>query len=127
MDLITRNTELSENIARLREYLQATGADRDFALDLIRHGICFVITEENGTPVFAPSRFVGYRSNSRHDHVHNEDKDGRETNAALEAILNTPPVLSATLEAEYEQFCTSLGISVRKAPFGITRKFWDLR
>jgi hypothetical protein len=127
MDLITRNTELSDNIARLREYLQATGADRDFALDLIRHGICFVITEENGTPFFAPSRFVGYRSNSRHDHVHNEDKDGRETNTALEAILSAPPSASGTLEAEYERFCASLGITVRKAPFGITRKFWDLR
>lgn len=84
MDLITNNTELFQNIARLSECRQATGADRSFALGLIRHGICFVITEENGSPFFAPSRFVGYRTNSRHDHVRNDDKDGRETNAALD-------------------------------------------
>jgi hypothetical protein len=81
MDLMTRKTELFENIARLREYVQITDADRDFALDLSRRGICFVVTEENGKPFFTPSRFVSYRTNSRHDRVQNEDKDGRETNA----------------------------------------------
>src|SRR4051812_27773733 len=127
MELITRKAELTENIARLQRYLEAPGADRDFALDLIRQGICFVVTEENGKAFFAPSRFIGYRSNTRHDHVHNDDKDGRETNAALEAILLGPPAASAPVENEYDQFCTSLGLNLRKAPFGITRKFWDLR
>jgi hypothetical protein len=127
MDLITQKTELAENVARLQQYLQGSGSDRDFALDLIRQGICFVVTEEGGATFFSPSRFVGYRSNTRHDHVHNEDKDGRETNAALETILKAPPVASHQLETEYERFCTSLGINLRKAPFGITRKFWDLR
>jgi hypothetical protein len=127
MELITQKAELVVNIARLQDYVRGSGADRDFAFELIRQGICFVVTEQDGKPFFSPSRFIGYRSNTRHDHVHNEDKDGRETNAALEAILSSPPVTSGPLEAEYEQFCTSLGISVRKAPFGITRKFWDLR
>ena len=127
MELITQKAELADNIGRLQEYLRGSGADRDFALDLIRKGICFVVTEQDGKPFFSPSRFIGYRSNTRHDHVHNEDKDGRETNAALGVILSSPPVTSDPLDAEYEQFCTSLGISVRKAPFGIARKFWDLR
>jgi putative restriction endonuclease len=127
MELIATKAELSENVARLQQYLHESGADRDFAVDLIRQGICFVVTEQNGKPFFSPSRFVGYRSNTRHDHLHNDDKDGRETNAALEDILKSPPAGSDVLEAEYEQFCTSLGIAVRKAPFGIARKFWDLR
>lgn len=127
MELITRKAELTDNIARLQQYLQGSGPDRDFALDLIRQGICFVVTEQDGKAFFAPSRFVGYRSNTRHDHVHNEDKDGRETNAALEAILLAPPAASEELEGEYDQFCASLGLNLRKAPFGITRKFWDLR
>ena len=69
----------------------------------------------------------GAKADPRNDHVHNEDKDGRETNAALETILNAPPAASDTLEAEYERFCASVRIATRKAPFGITRKFWDLR
>ncbi len=127
MDLITKKSELIGNIAKLQEYLTATGIDRDFAVNLIRNGICFVVTEHNGKLFFAPSRFVGYRNNSRHDHEHNADKDGRETNAAIEAILKAPPIPSQTLEREYERFCVSIGTQVRKAPFGIVRKFWDLR
>lgn len=127
MDLITRKAELTENIARLRQYLKSSGADRGFALDFIRQGICFVVTEQDGKAFFAPSRFIGYRSNTRHDHVHNEDRDGRETNAALEAILLAPLAASDALEGEYDTFCASLRLRRRKAPFGNTRKFWDLR
>jgi 5-methylcytosine-specific restriction protein A len=127
MKLVTTASELLENIETLKKYLQSSGADRDFALDLVRQGICFVITEENTTPFFAPSRFIGYKDNTREDHLQNDDKDGRETNAALEVFLKGSPSPSEPCEQEYEQFCARLGIQLRKAPFGISRKFWDLR
>jgi hypothetical protein len=127
MELVTKESEVLVNIETLKKYLEGSGVDREFVLDLIRLGICFVVTEENATPFFAPSRFIGYRSNTRHDHLHNEDKDGRETNTALEALLHSAPTPSEVLETEYERFCAKLGIQVRKAPFGIARKFWDLR
>jgi hypothetical protein len=127
MELITKKSELFANIQTLRRYLRDPGVDRDFALGLVRLGICFAITEEDGNAFFAPSRFVGYRGNTRHHHSNNDEKDGRKTNAALEQFLRAPPTPSETLEREYEQFCAALGIQVRKAPFGIARKFWDLR
>jgi hypothetical protein len=127
MKLITKKSELLENLARLQNYLQQPGVDRDFALELIKQGICFIVVEQDGKLFFGPSRFVGYKSNNRHDHVHSDDKDGRETNVAIEAILGTEPAPSDVLESEYEHFSLSLGSSVRKAPFGTKRKFWDLR
>lgn len=127
MELITETTELFENVSRLNEYLHKSDTDRDFARDLIRRGICFVVTQQNGNAFFSPSRFVGYRGNTHHDHLRNEEKDGRETNAALDAILQARAVTNDAIETEYEQFCMSLGINARNAPFGVTRKFWDLR
>lgn len=127
MELISCKTELAANIDKLREYLSAPGPDNEFAVELIRSGICFVVTSKAGDVLFAPSRFVGYSQNSRHDHGANEDKDGRETNDAIEQLLGSPPLESEGLEQEYDQFCLSLGASLRKAPFAVTRKFWDLR
>lgn len=127
MDLISSKAELAANIDTLRGYLSSNGVDKEFAVELIRSGTCFVVTTRGAAILFAPSRFVGYAQNSRHDHGTNEDKDGRETNAALERLLRKPPLHNAVLEQQYDQFCLSLGASLRKAPFGVTRKFWDLR
>lgn len=125
MDLITKESEVLANIETLKQYLN--GAERDFALDLLRHGVCFVITEENGRPFFAPSRFIGYRGNTRNDHLHNEEKYGGATNAALEGVFGSEARPSEALEQEYEKFCFTIGARVRKAPFGNERKFWDRR
>jgi hypothetical protein len=127
MELITKKSELLANIQTLKRYCSDPGVDRDFAVGLVVRGICFAITQEHGKAFFAPSRFVGYRGNTRHHHSKNAEKDGRKTNAALEEFLGAPPTQSEILEREYERFCATLGVQVRNAPFGIVRKFWDLR
>lgn len=86
MELINKKTELLANIDELKRYFQQPGPDRDFAHDLMRLGICFVVTEENAKLFFAPSRFIGYQDNRRHNHTHNGDRDGREPNAAIEPV-----------------------------------------
>ena len=123
MELISSRSELLGNIAQLREYLRRPGLDRDFASDLVRKGRCFVIAENSGEMCFAPSRFVGYRTNNRHDHLHNGTKHGSKTNDAIMAILAAQPLASAVLEEEYVKYCITLGIS----PCRLRRKYWDLR
>jgi hypothetical protein len=91
MDLITTESEVLVNIETLKQYLQSSGIDRDFVLDLIQLGICFVVTEENAAPFFAPNRFIGYRNNTRHDHLHNEDKDTRLQRFEPRASAPRPP------------------------------------
>lgn len=127
MDLIAARSELEENLSRFSGYLASAGVDRDFAVELLARGICFVIAETSSGVVFAPSRFVGYRDNNRHSHDHNASKDGRETNEALEIILGTLPDPDNELEHEYQAFCRSVGAELRDAPFNLRRKFWDLR
>jgi len=123
MELISSRSELLANIAQLREYLRRPGLDRDFASALIRKGRCFVIAAESGELCFAPSRFVGYRTNSRHEHIHNGTKHGSKTNGAIIVILAAPPLASEVLEEEYVKYCITLGIN----PNRLRRKYWDLR
>jgi hypothetical protein len=74
---------------------------------------------------FAPSRFIGYAGNSFTKHEANDARDGRQTNAALKAILGHEPVQDATLEQAYHRFCAVIGIkSLRTGTFGVVRKYW---
>lgn len=127
MELITERAQLSDNIARLDAYLSGTGLDREFGLSLIQRGVCFVVTEIDSQPMFSPSRFIGYVANSRVTHEQNDEKDGRDTNPAIEALLGGPPGQSAALEAEYEAFCRRRGGKSKSTPYGNARKFWDTR
>src|SRR5262245_21275568 len=128
METVTSQEEMFSNIGRLGQYLyQQAGIEAEFARDLVCNGICFVITEYQGKPLFSPSRFIGYRNNTRHAHLHNERMTGRETTAAISELLGRPRS-NEMLEVEYEKFCTALGIEFRaKAPFNCKRKYWDLR
>lgn len=129
MRLISERRELDANIDRLASYLsERDGANREFAEALIQRGICFVVAKKHGRPFFAPSRFVGYRNNSRHAHMGNDEKDGRETNDAIASVLRREPELNAQLEKEYMAFCATLDLEVRPTGnFGVSRKFWDAR
>jgi hypothetical protein len=104
VDLITSRAELDRNLSRFGAYLATPGNDRDFAVELVERGICFVIADTESGPLFAPSRFLGYCDNDRHSHIHNDLKDGRDTNTALEAILAAPPEANGDLETEYKTF-----------------------
>lgn len=129
MRLISERSHLDANIDRLASYLsERDGVNREFAEALIRRGICFVVVKRHGRPFFAPSRFVGYRNNSRHAHMGNDEKDGRETSAATASLLRKEPELNAQLESEYIAFCAPLNVEVRPTGnFGVSRKFWDNR
>lgn len=127
MNLITSRAHLLANVGRLRDYLSRRGADRDFALERIERGICFVVTDFDSQLMFAPSRFVGYQQNDRNAHSRNRAKSGRATNPAITAILGSPPETNRNIEAQYEAFCREHGDGAKTPPFRSKRKFWDLR
>lgn len=129
MTPITTFPQLLENLETMRLLLESSQeAERSFALGLVRNGISFVVIDLKGTTLFAPSRFVGYQENTFERHRDSDLKDGRETSRALEALLEGAPLHDSRLENEYFAYCRRLGIEVReKAPFGVARKFWDLR
>lgn len=128
MRTISTYDELIENVDTLKAYMVSKDAeDHSFACKLIRLGVCFVVHIVDGKPFFAPSRFIGYRNNTRTFHLKNQSRDGRVTNEVIDSIVGTKPSRSKALDQEYRKFCVRLGIEPREnGPFGSERRFWTL-
>lgn len=122
--------EIFQNCRILDEYLSsADDLNKEFAINLIKRGTCFLAVKRNGSYRFYPSRFVGYANNNRNKHEVNDQKDGKVTNPAISAILKIKkPVANEKLNNEYIKFCDNLGFEARaKGAFGVARKFWEVQ
>ena len=128
MELITNKDELLKNITLINSYLDCkVDPSYDFALELIRKGVCFVALQSESGARFYPSRFIGYKNNTMDAHLSNEQKDGRDTTPQISSIINNgkPPEYNAVLEKLYIDYCTSLGFTASaKGAFGVERKYW---
>jgi hypothetical protein len=118
MKLVRTKNEIIENIVKLNNYISD---ENDYALRLVQRGACFVVLKDNGVYKFYPSRFIGYINNNLERHIHNNDKDGKDTNPTISNILGTKPIQNELLEQEYYKYCKLLGIS----PYNKKHKFWD--
>lgn len=123
---ISNLDQLLANVAMLDSVRTAeAGEDRAAYLSLIRRGTCFLPYATRDGIAFAPSRFIGYASNSFPKHLANEARDGRLTNAVISAILGRVPTLEHSLEEEYHRFCLGLGFTPSlTGTFGVARKYW---
>ena len=126
METVRNIDELLSNCSLLDSYLCADDIKTEYAKDLIKKGICFVVTKNGETYKFYPSRFVGYSNNSMVQHMENSGKDGRVTNPAITSVLGgVKPSPDRFLDEEYCRYCNSLGFTAQKSgQFGITRKYW---
>lgn len=120
--------ELQENLSLLRMYATSSNKhENEYFLDLVRNGTCFVFDPRHDGDIFAPSRFIGYASNTWQRHEQNETKNGGPTNKAIERLLGARPVEDAKLESAYGEFCERLGFHApRTGSFGAKRKYWRL-
>ena len=123
MDFIKTTADLDKNLLTFTKGLMAH--DESFRA-LLQRGVCFVAYESEGLLRFAPSRFLGYLSNTPSRHSSNSGKDGRLTNPAINDVLRPQqPVEDAALESAYIAYYHHLGVTPRlKGTFGVTRKFW---
>jgi len=129
MKLVTNLDEVRENIITMEKYLNSGDAyERDYTVSLIKRGTCFIAYESGPMTKFVPSRFIGYVKNTISKHENNWDRDGRDTNPAISAVLQVKtPMPDANLEELYKKYCVFLGFSPRKAgSFGAKRKYWVL-
>src|SRR5437867_5674235 len=105
MQLVSNRDEVRKNLETLEAYRTSPKRSaRDFYSKLIRKGICFLIYHEGSRVLLGPSRFIGYVDNDIKRHEADEAKDGRDTNAALEAIFG-PFELNKQGDSLYRQFC----------------------
>lgn len=120
--------ELKQNLALLRKYARSGNEhERQYFLDLVRNGTCFVFEQGADGDLFAPSRFIGYASNSWQKHDGNSAKNGGPTNKAIAKVLGGDPVADRELERRYREFCTRYGFQApATGSFGKIRKYWRL-
>lgn len=127
--LIYYKDHLLKNIRTLELYLYHSGDTnkKSFALNLIKKGICFVAYKKDGEIRFAPSRFIGYLNNDMEMHEENENKNGCDTNPAINEILGFSPIKDIEMENAYLDYCKKLCIKFGdKGSFGRERKFWRM-
>ncbi len=121
MKTIETLEELRRNLSILETYLTEGNDDEsDYASSLIKNGMCFVAYKIKNEWRFAPSRFIGYANNSIQLHKNNDDKDGKETNPAIEKLADASLGENNDLEKKFLTYCSDLGIN----PKNNHRKYW---
>ena len=127
MDTIQTPEDLYANLMTIENYLTSSNKDVvSFAESLIKNGTCFIAYELDNEIRFAPSRFIGYLSNSLEKHNSNSTKHGSITNNAIQTLLGIEKK-SKKLEKQYIEFCSSIGIKANATgSFGHSRKYWNL-
>lgn len=124
LELVDRLDEVTSNCAVMSSYLASSNPDDGrFVRDRIASGACFLAIDVAGEINFFPSRFVGYKDNSRIKHENGDNKDGRLTNVAIEKlIVGSKLEPSEPLEGSFLRFCQDYKIKA----FQKSRKYWDL-
>lgn len=128
MKTVSTLKEINTNIKVIDDYLKSKNENEvSYAKGLIKRGICFVIVATKEGYKFYPSRFIGYVNNSMEIHERNFNKDGKETNPAISAIIGSNPKFDENFEDEYKEYCVSLGFKPNQSgAFGVQRKYWLL-
>lgn len=110
--------ELKENIKTFDKYMANGGADREFLLNLINIGKCFIVVNEDNEKKFYPSKFIGYQGITieKYDPY---SMDGRDTNMAINKILKCKCQKDIAMTDEFVDFCVNLGLKGKE-----NKKFW---
>ena len=128
-NLVTSEQDVTENIVTLRRYQDERESEKRFHDGLIKKGRLLVVGKYENEYAFSPSRFAGYRSNTRLKHARRQDSDGIITNPAINKIFG-PQIdkgsnnsdLYNTIDAEFDSYCNHNNITPAKTPN--PRKYW---
>ncbi|MDY3069923.1 MAG: AAA family ATPase [Parabacteroides sp.] len=117
-DFIENRIDVIKNIYTLYSYAKSIiEEDKEWALQRFKQGKWYVVESFGNTLLFAPSRFVGYKNNTREKHTSNNEKDGRRTNDKFRELKLYKEMADDYLSEQFELFMTSLGIEKDTAKF----------
>src|SRR5262245_4880364 len=116
---VENEADIAANIRRLDNLSQGTLDDREYHRNRLKKGLVFVWTRRAGEIIFAPSRFAGYKGNTRQRHDANTNKDGKDTNPVISELLGSYR-RSVLLEREFKDYCRRHNIS----PELKRRQYW---
>lgn len=114
--------ELKDNLLTIESYLDLdySERERDFALSLIQKGKNLVVYKVQNEFHFAPSRFVGYKSNDIDKHILNETKDGKDTTPIINLLSGNKLSFNQDIENAYMAYCKALNLEIHKNK----RQYW---
>lgn len=116
-DFIESKIDVVKNIYTLYSYAKSTMAeDKEWALQRFKQGKWYVVEPFGNTLLFAPSRFVGYKNNTKEKHISNHG-DGTQTNNKFRELKLYKEITDDYLSKQFESFMTSLGIEKDTANF----------
>lgn len=118
-DFIENRIDVVKNIYTLYFYAKSTVAeDKEWALQRFRQGRWYVVEPFGDTLMFAPSRFVGYKNNTREKHIFNHG-DGTQTNNKFRELKLYKEVADDYLSEQFGLFMAKLGIEKDTSKFFI--------
>ena len=116
-DFIESRVDVVKNIYTLYSYANSSEAeDKEWAIQRFSKGKWFVVEPFGNTLLFAPSRFVGYKNNTREKHISNYG-DGTQTNKKLRELSLYKEMSDEYLSEQFECFMNTLGIEREVAKF----------
>ena len=116
-DFIESRVDVVKNIYTLYSYANSSEAeDKEWAIQRFSNGKWFVVEPFVNTLFFAPSRFVGYKNNTREKHISNYG-DGTQTNKKLCELSLYKEMSDEYLSEQFECFMKTLGIERKVAKF----------
>jgi len=125
---VENRKEIEQNMKELLNALSSGDSGRkEKAVRLVKRGHNFIACLSDGSYIFAPSRFAGYKDNNIMEHGRYLYNDGKETDPAISCILD-PMMIDEDdknwpkLEDIYLDFCDELDIE----PGNYKRKYWLL-
>lgn len=116
-DFVENRIDVVKNIYTLYSYTRSTVTeDREWALQRFKKGKWYVVEPFGDTLLFAPSRFVGYKNNTREKHTSNHG-DGTQTNDKFKELKLYREIVDDYLSEQFKSFMSSLGIEKDSAKF----------
>jgi HNH endonuclease len=121
--LVENLSDIEKNVDTLIDAIHSDTPDRQRFADWVKAGAVFYPYQFGRILAFAPSRFIGYKNNSRQKHekfVANGTADGKTTNPVISKIVGSRNVPDASLELAFQRYCSIIGVE----PFNKKRTFW---
>jgi hypothetical protein len=117
-------SDIEANVDTLIDAIHSNSPDRQRFADWVKAGAVFYPYQFGRIIAFAPSRFIGYKGNSRQNHerlVANGIADGKDTNPAISKIVGVKNLPSERLELAFQTYSRHIGV----VPFDKKRTFWN--
>lgn len=118
-DFVKNRIDVIRNVYTLYSYAKSDNIeDKNWAIQRFKQGHWYVVEPFGDLLLFAPSRFVGYKDNTRAKHMENPG-DGTHTNSKFYELKLYKEVQNDFLVQKFQSFMKGLGIEKNTAKFFI--------